>query len=121
MLGLQGLAPIELRHFKGCLGGRVRDVLARGLVAKSRKVGELAPPPLAHRLRQPRFTGAIERHPSPLSVVWGVADPIAVAAMASRLVDARPDTTLAWLEGVGHYPMIEAPDRFLDAVTTALA
>ena len=32
-----------------------------------------------------RFTGAIERHPSPLVVVWGKDDPIAVPAMADRL------------------------------------
>ncbi len=39
---------------------------------------------------QDRFTGAIERHPSPLGVVWGELDPVAVAAMVERLVEARP-------------------------------
>jgi pimeloyl-ACP methyl ester carboxylesterase len=63
-----------------------------------------------------RFTGAIERHPSPLGVVWGRDDPIAVAAMADRLVEHRPGTNLAGLDGVGHYPMLEAPDRFLEAL-----
>jgi pimeloyl-ACP methyl ester carboxylesterase len=63
-----------------------------------------------------RFTGAIERHPSPLGVVWGRDDPIAVAAMADRLAHRRPDTRLAGLDGVGHYPMVEAPDRFLEAL-----
>ena len=63
-----------------------------------------------------RFTGAIERHPSPLAVVWGRDDPIAVAAMTDRLRSARPDIRLHLLEGVGHYPMVEAPDRFVDAV-----
>jgi len=63
-----------------------------------------------------RFTGAIERHPSPLGVVWGRDDPIAVAAMADRLAQRRPGTNLAVLDGVGHYPMLEAPDRFLEAL-----
>jgi pimeloyl-ACP methyl ester carboxylesterase len=63
-----------------------------------------------------RCTGAIERHPSPLGVVWGRDDPIAVAAMADRLVRRRPGTNLTVLDGVGHYPMVEAPDRFLEAV-----
>jgi pimeloyl-ACP methyl ester carboxylesterase len=68
------------------------------------------------RLNERRFTGAIERHPSPLSVVWGGDDPIAVPAMTERLRRARPDLRLAILDGVGHYPMVEAPDRFLGAM-----
>ncbi len=68
------------------------------------------------RRSESRFTGAIERHPSPLTVVWGVDDPIAVAAMTDRLRRARPDATLVLLDGVGHYPMVEAPDRFVGAL-----
>ena len=68
-----------------------------------------------------RFTGAIERHPSPLAVVWGLDDPIAVAAMVDRLLAARPDAHATRLDRVGHYPMVEAPDRFAAAVADALA
>ena len=73
------------------------------------------------RRNQARFTGAIESHPSPLAIVWGTEDPIAVAAMATRLQGVRPDAALTWLEGIGHYPMIEAPDAFLGAVSRALS
>jgi pimeloyl-ACP methyl ester carboxylesterase len=72
------------------------------------------------RAGERRFTGAIERHPSPLGIVWGVDDPIAVAPMAARLQEARPDATRTMLEGVGHYPMIESPARFAAAVTPLL-
>jgi pimeloyl-ACP methyl ester carboxylesterase len=68
------------------------------------------------RANERRFTGAIEAHPSPLHVAWGPEDPIAVAAMAERLVAARPDATLAWVDGAGHYPMVEDPERYLAAV-----
>lgn len=68
-----------------------------------------------------RFTGAIERHPSPLSVVWGAEDPIAVVAMVDRLRSARPDTVVRLLDGVGHYPMLEAPTVFAAVVGEALA
>jgi pimeloyl-ACP methyl ester carboxylesterase len=68
------------------------------------------------RRSEARFTGAIERHPSPLAVVWGRDDPIAVPAMTDRLAQARPDVALAMLDGVGHYPMVEAPDRFVEAL-----
>lgn len=67
-----------------------------------------------------RYTGAIEAHPSPLGIVWGELDPIAVHAMTDRLLDARPDATRTTLEGVGHYPMVEAPDRFAAAVLASL-
>ena len=77
------------------------------------------------RAAQDRFTGAIETHPSPLGVVWGADDPIAVYEMATRLVRARRNATgedapFVRLDGVGHYPMVEAPARFAAAVRTAL-
>ena len=68
------------------------------------------------RRHEARFTGAIERHPSPLNVVWGRDDPIAVAAMTDRLRSSRPDIRLQVLDGVGHYPMLEAPSRFVGAL-----
>jgi pimeloyl-ACP methyl ester carboxylesterase len=69
------------------------------------------------RAHEARYTGAIESHPSPLAVVWGKDDPIAVTAMTDRLCGDRPDIGLRLLDGVGHYPMVEAPDRFLDALS----
>ena len=72
------------------------------------------------RAEERRFTGAIETHPSPLAVVWGADDPIAVVAMTAELSRARPDAPVTILDGVGHYPMIEAPDRFAAAATAAL-
>jgi pimeloyl-ACP methyl ester carboxylesterase len=72
------------------------------------------------RAHESRYTGAIESHPSALSIVWGADDPIAVVAMATRLHQARPDATLEILDGVGHYPMVEAPTRFAQSVADAL-
>jgi pimeloyl-ACP methyl ester carboxylesterase len=68
------------------------------------------------RAEEDRFTGAIERHPSPLGVVWGALDPVAVLPMVDRLGEARPGTPTVVLDDVGHYPMIEAPDAFARAV-----
>jgi pimeloyl-ACP methyl ester carboxylesterase len=68
------------------------------------------------RRHQDRYTGAIERHPSPLTVVWGRDDPIAVVEMVDRLALARPDAVVEILDGVGHYPMVETPERFLAAL-----
>ncbi len=72
------------------------------------------------RAEEARYTGGIEAHPSPLGIVWGELDPIAVHAMTDRLLEARPGATRATLDGVGHYPMIEAPERFAAAVLASL-
>jgi pimeloyl-ACP methyl ester carboxylesterase len=72
------------------------------------------------RRDESRYTGAIESHPSPLHVVWGVDDPIAVLAMTERLRAARPDAVVGLVHDVGHYPMIEAPVRFGAGVTLGL-
>ncbi len=65
------------------------------------------------RQNEARFTGAIESDPSPLHIVWGTDDPIAVPSMVDSLLAARPDATVVRLDGVGHYPMVEAPALFL--------
>jgi len=72
------------------------------------------------RAEERRFTGGIEDHPSPLGVVWGADDPVAVHAMTGRLLEVRPDAELITLDAVGHYPMIEAPGPFADAVDRLL-
>ena len=73
------------------------------------------------RANERRFTGAIESDPSPRHVVWGLDDPIAVPSMVDTLLAARPDATAVRLVDVGHYPMVEAPGRFLDAVLPGLS
>lgn len=72
------------------------------------------------RRHEGRFTPPVLGHPSPLTVVWGDDDPIAVPAMADRLAAARPDARVEHLDGVGHYPMVEAPERFVGAVRGTL-
>ena len=72
------------------------------------------------REHESRWTGAVERHPSPLTIVWGDLDPIAVWPMAERVHDARPDATLVRLRGIGHYPMLESPDELAAALDHAL-
>jgi pimeloyl-ACP methyl ester carboxylesterase len=73
------------------------------------------------RQHEGRWTGAIERHPAPLDVIWGDLDPIAIWPMVERLRSARPDATVHRLDGVGHYPMVETQPRFNDALLAALA
>ncbi|MCA9514229.1 MAG: alpha/beta hydrolase [Myxococcales bacterium] len=67
-----------------------------------------------------RWHGALERCDLPAHVLWGRADPIAVPAIAERLAAEIPGATLTWLDDVGHYPTLEAPDRWAAAALAAL-
>ena len=73
------------------------------------------------RIHEDRWISALRDHPSPISLAWGDRDPIAVYAMAERFVSERPGTPLVRLEGVGHFPMIEAPGAVFDAIEQALS
>ena len=73
------------------------------------------------RVHEGRWTGAIEKHPAPLHVIWGDLDPVAVWPMAERISTVRADAKLDRLDGVGHYPMVENPPRFNAALEAALA
>jgi pimeloyl-ACP methyl ester carboxylesterase len=58
-----------------------------------------------------RWHGAFADWPGELSVVWGMADPVAHPGMLDALLELRPGAPAARLDGVGHYPQIEAPGR----------
>jgi pimeloyl-ACP methyl ester carboxylesterase len=60
--------------------------------------------------RYHRITPAIE---APTLIVHGARDRLVPVAAVRDLVRRRPDWRLEVLEGVGHVPMLETPDRFL--------
>jgi pimeloyl-ACP methyl ester carboxylesterase len=53
---------------------------------------------------------------APLSVYWGVQDPVAVIAMADRIKLWSPTTDLYKIQESGHWPSIEVPDIIADAI-----
>jgi pimeloyl-ACP methyl ester carboxylesterase len=63
-----------------------------------------------------QWTGPLERLDLPFRVIWGDRDPIAVYAIAQRLCSRNPGAKLHKLEGVGHYPQLEAPQRVAQAL-----
>lgn len=83
--------------------------------------GRRALPPLTRYLQErrhnwDRWIGALRRTDVPIHVVWGTEDPVAVVEMAHTLVNEIPDSTVTFLEDVGHFPMLEAPHRWVEAV-----
>jgi pimeloyl-ACP methyl ester carboxylesterase len=62
-----------------------------------------------------RWIDPLTRLDLPCHVLWGRRDPVAVPAIAERLAREIPGAKLTWLDEVGHYPMLEAPDRWSQA------
>ena len=73
------------------------------------------------RVHEGRWTGAIEAHPSPLTIVWGDARSRSRSGRwRSGSRERGPTRRSVRLDGVGHYPMVEAPERFNAALEHAL-
>ena len=57
---------------------------------------------------------------APLSIYWGVQDPVAVIAMADRIKTWSPTTDLYKISSSGHWPSIEVPDIIANAIVARL-
>lgn len=69
----------------------------------------------AHRLLpELRRPFALERIAVPVLLIWGDRDRLVFARGANRVLDVVPEARLEVLEGVGHYPQVEAPARFTE-------
>lgn len=60
------------------------------------------------REHEDRWTEALVDPPVPVRYVWGLEDPISGRSILDALRDRVPDPDVVELEGVGHYPQIEA-------------
>lgn len=68
-----------------------------------------------------RWVGTLTHfHSAPMTVLWGLDDPVALEPMADRIKAWRPQTVLYKLEGVGHWPSIEAPEHIAEVINRAL-
>lgn len=56
----------------------------------------------------------------PTLIAWGSDDSIIPGTHARLLADALPGARLEVFEGVGHFPMLEAPERFLQTLVEFL-
>jgi len=71
---------------------------------------------LGLRMADPRFWARMNKVEAPTLVVHGELDRLIPLSAARDLIRRRPDWTLEIIEGVGHVPMMETPDRFLKVV-----
>src|SRR5258708_24971023 len=147
MLSLPGLAEIVIDRRARVLGpeGLVSRTIALVVADPSRVDGDLleahvqltrersnlgrqnsraftqASRSLGLRMADPRFWTRIKKVEAPTLVVHGELDRLIPVAAARDIVRRRHDWTLEVFEGVGHVPMMETPDRFLQVVEQWLA
>lgn len=58
-----------------------------------------------------RWHGAIRDWPKPVSLAWGMLDPVATEAVLNAVLELRPQAPVTRFEDLGHYPQIEDPGR----------
>jgi pimeloyl-ACP methyl ester carboxylesterase len=86
--------------------GHHRD---RHAVARFLDIGRRLMPELRDPFR-------LDRVRAPVLLIWGDRDRMVTHRGAQRVVDALPATTYELLEGCGHCPQVEEPDRFVRAL-----
>jgi pimeloyl-ACP methyl ester carboxylesterase len=67
-----------------------------------------------------RWHGALRDWPKPLSLAWGMLDPVATEAVLDALLELRPAADPTRFEDLGHYPQIEDPERVAGVLSQAL-
>jgi pimeloyl-ACP methyl ester carboxylesterase len=67
-----------------------------------------------------RWHGALRDWPKPLSLAWGMLDPVATEAVLDALLELRPAADPTRFEDLGHYPQIEDPERVAGVLRQAL-
>ena len=67
-----------------------------------------------------RWHGAIRDWPKPLTLAWGMQDPVARVEVLRGLQELRPGVETIELPGAAHYPQIEQPEAISAALDAAL-
>jgi pimeloyl-ACP methyl ester carboxylesterase len=87
-----------------------------------RRIGHLLVNYMAERERlTDRWHGAIRDWPGPLTLTWGLGDPVATTAVLDGLRALRPGVEVIEIPGAAHYPQIECPEQIATALDVALA
>ncbi len=57
----------------------------------------------------------------PMQLIWGDRDPIIPVSHGRTTHEAMPESRLDILEGIGHFPHVEAPDAVVDIIDTFMS
>jgi pimeloyl-ACP methyl ester carboxylesterase len=67
-----------------------------------------------------RWHGALRDWPKPLSLAWGMMDPVATERVLDAILELRPAAEVTRFDDLGHYPQIEDPGRVAAVLQASL-
>jgi pimeloyl-ACP methyl ester carboxylesterase len=77
---------------------------------------------MEERLRHAdRWYGALREWEKPLSLAWGMLDPVATERVLDAVAELRPAATVTRFDDLGHYPQIEDPERVAGVLRDAVS
>ncbi|MEZ5004048.1 MAG: alpha/beta hydrolase [Chitinophagales bacterium] len=68
-----------------------------------------------------RWIGSLKSLDIPTHILWAQDDPVSVKEIGELLYTEIPPSEITRLENLGHYPMIEDPQRWTEALTDFLS
>jgi pimeloyl-ACP methyl ester carboxylesterase len=68
-----------------------------------------------------RWYGALREWKKPLSIAWGMLDPVATERVLDAVVELRPAAAVTRFDDLGHYPQIEDPERVADVMRVVVS
>lgn len=67
-----------------------------------------------------RWHGGLRDWPKPLTLTWGLRDPVARTEVLDGLRELRPGVEVIELPELAHYPQIERPERIAESLDAAI-
>lgn len=64
----------------------------------------------------PKLLGRLHRISAPTMILWGTEDRFIPPSHAKAFAERVPKATLSMIQGAGHLPHLEQPDRFCEAI-----
>lgn len=71
-------------------------------------------------LHHRRWEEALVNWPGPLRLIWGLADPVSGKHVLDLAAKMLPRARVTELEGVGHFPQVEAPEAVASAIRESI-
>ena len=68
-----------------------------------------------------RWIGALKETELPINIVWAKNDPVAVLKIAETIHEETKNSELTLLENLGHFPMLEDPEKWAQAVIKGIS
>ncbi|KUN57409.1 hypothetical protein AQJ46_47595 [Streptomyces canus] len=110
--GLRGVAKVTDVEFDNLWAGMSRD--------EGHKLAHLLIRYNAERdVHHERWETALQSWNGPLSLVWGLRDPVSGSHVLERATELLPNATVTALDRAGHFPQAEAPAPVAAAIRAA--